>query len=76
MGSVTVTQDGVRTVEVTREKPIVQAPRQESAVEVASGGLQGPPGPEGDPGPQGPDGSGDNETFDENLALLYSIAKL
>lgn len=36
-------------------------------------GDQGPAGPQG---PEGPPGSGDNETFDVNLELLYNIAKL
>lgn len=73
---VTVTPDGVRTVEVVRDNPVISVPKQETAVAVASGGLQGPPGNQGEEGPPGPDGSGDNETFDTNLALLYGIAKL
>lgn len=73
------------TVVVTDRRPAVRlntSTRQTVKIGVAGpsgpAGPDGPQGPEGPQGPQGPagaDGSGDNETFDVNLELLYTIAK-
>lgn len=68
-----------RVVEVVRRSSVAVAQRRTNVVNADAVGVQGPEGPEGPEGPQGPagaDGSGDNETFDDNLALLYAIAKL
>lgn len=69
--TVATVQSGTQSIRVPKSETAIGVVTKETAVvNVAA------PGPQGRPGPEGPEGPGDNETFDSNLALLYSIAKL
>lgn len=63
MAVVTANGSAPKVVVVDRRSNVATVADESRTIAVAS------------PGPQGPAAMGDNETFNDDLALLYSVAK-
>lgn len=67
-----VVEKGIESAVTQDRTSVATVTEKTRPIETAGVGIQGPRGSVGPPGPQG---GSDNDTFDDNLLLLYQIAK-